>query len=93
MSAAAAGDADAGNVLVVYGRPRCHLCEVADEVLSPLARRLGVVVEHRNVEDDPEWERRYGQLVPAGVVRGELVFKYRVDALRLERALRARGLC
>lgn len=85
--------AEAPDRLLVYGRPRCHLCDEADLVIAPLARRLGIDVQYRNVEEDPEWERRYGHLVPAGVVGDELIFKYRVDASRLERALRARGLC
>lgn len=84
---------DTRRALLLYGRPACHLCDVALEQIVPLAKRLGVAVQYRNVEDHPEWERRYGHLVPVGLADGRMLFKYRVDPARLETALRRRGLC
>lgn len=92
-SEAGTGRRDSSTSMILYGRPGCHLCEVAAAELTPLLDRLGLVLEHRNVAADPEWERQYGHRVPAGVVNGELLFKYRVDSARLETALRRRGLC
>ena len=80
-----------GPLLVLYGRPRCHLCDVAKEALAPFVRSHALRIEERNVEDVPQWERDYGQSVPVGVLDGRRVFKYRVDPKRLERALDARA--
>lgn len=77
-------------VLVIYGRPECHLCDVAKAVAEPVARRLGITVEERNVEDSPEWEQRFGEQVPVGFLGPDKVFKYRVDPGRLEAAIRSR---
>lgn len=74
-----------------YTRPGCHLCEEALEVLRPLLRRHGVELRVRDVETDPDWERRYGEELPVGVISGRKVFKYRVDPARMEAAIRARA--
>lgn len=76
--------------LVMYSRPGCHLCEVAKEAVAPLLRRYGVILEERNVEDDPAWERSFGNSIPVGVIDSRKVFKFRVDVPALERAIRAR---
>lgn len=79
-------------LLDFYTRPGCHLCEEALEVLRPLLQRHGVRLRERNVEENPAWEARYGDQIPVGVLGGRKVFKYRVDASRMERAIRARIL-
>lgn len=76
--------------LVLYSRPGCHLCEVAKDAVAPLLRRYRVILEERNVEDDPAWERSFGTSVPVGVIDNRKVFKVRVDVPRLERAIKAR---
>ena len=76
--------------LVLYSRPRCHLCDVAKDALQPLLERYPVDLVERNVEETVEWEELYGQQVPVGLLEGRRVFKYRVDVVGLERALRGR---
>lgn len=76
-------------MLILYSRPVCHLCEVAKKALRPLLREHDVALVERNVESRPEWERRYGEQIPVGLLDGRRVFKYRVDPERLRRALRA----
>lgn len=80
-----------GLALDFYTRPGCHLCEEALELLRPLLRRHDVELRVRDVETHPDWERRYGQEVPVGVISGRKVFKYRVDPARMEAAIRARA--
>ena len=73
--------------LILYGRRDCHLCEVAKEVVERLQRRLDFDVEERDVDDDPDWTRRFGDEVPVGLIGEHKVFKIRVDQDKLERAL------
>jgi len=75
--------------LILYGRRRCHLCDVAKDALRELQRRLEFEVEERDVDDDPDWAARFGEEVPVGVIGDRKVFKYRVEPERLERALLA----
>jgi len=57
-------------VLYLYGRPGCHLCEGAHEMLDALlARRADTglpvpAVVHRNIEEDETWHRRYLTTIP-----------------------------
>ncbi len=76
--------------LVIYGRPNCHLCTVAKAVAEPVARRLGLRIEERNVEDSPAWERSFGKQIPVGFLGTTKLFKYRVDPERLEATIRSR---
>ena len=75
--------------LILYGRRDCHLCEVAKEAVERLQRRLDFDVEERDVDDHPDWVRRFGDEVPVGVIDDRKVFKFRVDPDKLERALLA----
>ena len=75
--------------LILYGRRDCHLCEVAKEAVEELQRRLDFDVEERDVDDDPDWIRRFGDEVPVGLIGERKVFKFRVDQGKLERALLA----
>jgi len=75
--------------LLIYGRQDCHLCDVAKEAAATLQRRLDFTVEVRDVDDDPAWRAAYGEQVPVGFIGDRKVFKYRLDAEALERALRS----
>jgi hypothetical protein len=77
-------------VLLLYSRLGCHLCDQAKEAMQPLVARYGLRIEERNVELDPSWERDYGEQIPVGFLAGRKVFKYRLDANRLERSIQAR---
>jgi hypothetical protein len=56
--------------LILYGRPGCHLCEDAHDILEALlARRAETglpvpVVAERNIEDDAGWHERYVFTIP-----------------------------
>lgn len=50
--------------LTLYGTLGCHLCDEALALTLPVARRLGVVVEERDVATDPALEARYGTRIP-----------------------------
>jgi len=73
--------------LVVYSRQDCHLCDVALDAIEKLRRTVSFDVEVRDVDDDPEWHAAWGLEVPVGFIGERKVFKYRVDAGKLARAL------
>jgi len=75
--------------LVLYGRRNCHLCDVAKEAVQRLQQRLDFDVEQRDVDDHPDWVRRFGDEVPVGMIGDRKIFKFRVDPATLERALLA----
>ena len=67
--------------LVLYGRPDCHLCDEAREVLV----RIGEPFEEVDIESDDELFKRYLERIPVVSVDGVESFEFFVD----EDALRA----
>ena len=79
--------------LVVYTAHGCCLCDDARAELDQLAPELGLEVEWVHIDGIPELEAEWREQLPAGVLGGRKVFKYRVDAdlLRRRAAQLARG--
>ncbi len=80
------GDRDADQV-ILYARAGCHLCDVARDVVRQVAAEAGVAWREVDVDADAELVARYGELVPVVTVGGTLVDHWRIDPLRLRRAL------
>lgn len=74
-----------GRRLLVYTAHGCCLCDEAREVLDALAPELGLEVEWVHIDGDAELEARWREQLPAGVLSGRKVFKYRVDQDLLRR--------
>ncbi|HZP43545.1 MAG TPA: glutaredoxin family protein [Candidatus Binatia bacterium] len=74
--------------VTLYGRRDCHLCHDMRAVVDAVARRVPVVVEEVDVDEDPTLRDAYGAEVPVLAVNGRKAFKYRVDAAALEARLR-----
>jgi thiol-disulfide isomerase/thioredoxin len=72
-------------VLEVYTAHGCCLCDDARDVLDPLARELDVDVRWIHIDGDPALEAAWREQLPAGVLAGRKVFKYRVDPALLRR--------
>jgi glutaredoxin len=79
--------------VTLYTRKRCHLCEVAAEVIDDVREELDFALEVFDIDADPALRAKYDQDVPVVAVAGEVKFKYRLtaEALRaaVEEAMRA----
>lgn len=73
--------------ITLLGRPGCHLCDDARDVVRRVAADAGVVWQERSVDDDPELRERFTELVPVVLVDGVQHAYWRVDADRLAAAL------
>jgi len=72
-------------VVVLYGRPECHLCDQARDLLDALAGSPPRFrVEEVDIETDEGLHRRYLERIPVveieGEVAGELILD--VDGLK-----------
>ncbi|GAB3590334.1 hypothetical protein GCM10027446_04870 [Angustibacter peucedani] len=76
--------------ITLVGRPGCHLCDDAREVVRRVADDTGAGWVERSVDDDPDLLRRYSELVPVVLVDGTQHDFYRVDEQRLRAALDGR---
>lgn len=78
--------ADSARV-VVYTRPACHLCDVAEQVVADVCARTGVTWTTVDISGDDDLVRRFTDQVPVTFVDGAQHDFWRVDPGRLERAL------
>ena len=77
--------------VVLYGRPGCHLCDDAREVVARVCAHLGEEWTEVDITTDAELESRFGEEVPVTFVDGSQHDFWRVDADRLAAALKADG--
>jgi hypothetical protein len=75
--------------ITLIGKPGCHLCDEAREVVVAVAAELGVGWEERSILDDPALQDRYAEQIPVTLVDGRPHDFWRVSAERLRAALTA----
>ena len=71
-------------------RPNCHLCKEMEAVLADVLPSLGATYSCRNVDEDPDLKKRFGEVIPVLLREGRAVAKVRVDRRDLERIVRRR---
>jgi hypothetical protein len=83
-------------VLTLVGKPGCHLCDDARDVVTGVlggldpARAGEVTLEERSILDDRALADRYAEEIPVLLIDGRVHNYWRIDADRLRRALDAR---
>jgi glutaredoxin len=78
--------ADAARVLLL-GKPGCHLCDEAREVIRRVTGELGVAWDERDITESEDDTRRYWDQIPVTFVDGVQHDFWRVDESRLRAAL------
>jgi glutaredoxin len=75
------------NLVTIYSRHGCHLCEVAETTVRELQSELGFNIDIKYVDNNPELEKLYGHEVPVIHIDGEHHDFFRVDPERLKSSL------
>ncbi len=75
--------------ITLIGKPECHLCDVAREVVDLVVAESGrdVVIEERSILDDADLYARWWEKIPVVLIDGEFHAHWRVSADRLRAAL------
>ncbi|HWT33350.1 MAG TPA: glutaredoxin family protein [Microbacterium sp.] len=79
--------------LTIIGKPDCHLCDVAheivDEVLAelPEERADAIEVVEASILDDADLYEQWWEKIPVVLIDGRLHAHWRLDAARLRSAL------
>ena len=73
--------------LTLYGKPGCHLCEEAREVVDSVRAERPFELEEVDITLDPLLYRRYGERIPVVAVDGEELFEYVVEPQTLRERL------
>lgn len=75
--------------ILLYTRQGCHLCETALAQLERARARYPCELELVDIDGDAELVRLHGTWVPVVAVNGKVRFRGQVNAVLLERLLRA----
>ncbi|CAM5685850.1 Glutaredoxin family protein OS=Streptomyces alboniger OX=132473 GN=CP975_20040 PE=4 SV=1 [Streptomyces alboniger] len=73
--------------MTLIGKPGCHLCDDAQQVIERLCGELGATWEKKDITRDEELYRAYWEQIPVVLVDGEQHTFWRVDEARLRREL------
>lgn len=74
--------------LTLLGKPGCHLCDEARDVIVRIATDLGVRWDERDVTADLDDYAEYGDRIPVVLLDGKEHGYWQVDEIRLRRDLR-----
>lgn len=80
--------------LTLVGKPGCHLCDDAREVVQAVIAEVeatdaatSVSLDERSILDDPALAEQYAEEIPVLLVDGEMHAYWRVDPVRLKTRL------
>ena len=80
--------------LTLIGKPGCHLCDDARELIGSVVEKIEghpsapeVVMEEISILDDAELSELYLEDIPVLLINGKVHNYWRIDPLRLRTAL------
>ena len=76
--------------ITLIGKPDCHLCDVAREVVETVVAELpedAVDIDELSIADDPALYAQWWEKIPVVLIDGELHGHWRVSPERLRTAL------
>lgn len=79
--------------LTLIGKPACHLCEVAEQIVDTVIEGLPadvadrISVEHASIAEDAALYATWWEMIPVVLIDGDLHAHWRVSADRLRAAL------
>ena len=75
--------------VVLYGRPGCRLCDLAESRLRALRERCPFDLVKADILEDAAAEARFRDVVPVVEVDGRIVSEGRFDENAVARAIRS----
>ncbi|MEU6115407.1 glutaredoxin family protein [Streptomyces sp. NPDC047117] len=79
----------ADRTVTLIGKPGCHLCDDAQQVIETICAETGAAWEKKDITEDEELYRKYWEQIPVILVDGAQHDFWRVDPQRLRKALGA----
>ncbi len=76
------------NIVTIYSRPGCHLCEEAKASIRAAGCDDLFRLEEINIDDDRELQERYKYEIPVVLINGNKAFKHKVDSAEFREKLR-----
>jgi glutaredoxin len=70
--------------VTLYGKPGCHLCEEANQVVDAVRAERPFEFEEVDITRDPELERRYRERIPVVATDGDEALELVIERSELE---------
>jgi glutaredoxin len=74
-------------LVTIYSRKGCHLCEEALQVLQEMKNELKFEIVEIFIDGDEELEKQFGEQVPVTLIDGVHHDYWRVDPIRFKSSL------
>jgi glutaredoxin len=74
-------------LVTLYGKPGCHLCEEAREVVEAVRARQPFDLEEVDITRDAALERAYRERIPVVAIDGEEALELVIERSELEERL------
>ncbi len=74
-------------VVTLVGKPGCHLCDEAREVVARTCTATGVAWDEVSILDDPALADEYAERIPVVLLDGRPFDFWRIDEARLHARL------
>jgi glutaredoxin len=74
-------------LVTLYGKPGCHLCDDAREIVERVRAQRPFELEEVDVSVDPTLHREYGDRIPVLALDGVELFEFHVEEAVLVRQL------
>lgn len=76
-----------GPLVTLIGKPECHLCDDAREVIRAVCTDLSIEWNELSILDDPELADEFWDRIPVTLINDEVHDIYRVNEARLRAKL------
>ena len=73
--------------VVLYTGPQCHLCDHAEEILSPLLVRQDIKMMKRDISSDISLKKKYGLRIPVVLFSGGIEIDWPFTTFQIEEIL------
>jgi glutaredoxin len=73
--------------VTLYGKPGCHLCEEARQVVDAVRAQHPFDLEEVDITRDPALERAYRERIPVVAIDGEEALELVIERSELEERL------
>jgi glutaredoxin len=70
-------------LVTLYGKPGCHLCDEAREVVQRVRADHPFELREVDVSLDPQLYREYGERIPVLALDGEELFEFHIEEAAL----------
>ena len=73
--------------VVLIGKPACHLCDVAREVVETVCAEFDLDPDERSIHDDPFLASEFADRIPVVLVDDVEISHFRISSDKLRKAL------